>query len=1524
MDKIKAGIVGLGFGKHIVSCVMSCMLALFVPAAVSTAASSISGEVWVDANADGIKQIGEERVADAGLRLYYDNNDDGFCERMVQYETSSASGAYVFAGLTATGLYQVGIDTLSLPDDLYRLTARDQGGDENEDNDVDLHTLRTEIFQITSTDLSVTNLSDAGFLQGSSNVSYEGTATVYGEPTHYWKYQDLEFYLQDFGYDPVSVSTMEIITRWIKWYAIGERILQETEVMPGYLDRQRYDGSASNSVKRFNTVDGLGSFAAGANFISSGIPPQSLFEDYNNDATEHNLMFYETTRGANPIWKYRATWPHGGRLTHHGIAAMIHVEILGAAAFGKIPVMGGWTPVEDSRLDLWEVEGKLFRDVFLLELQAGGGQAGLPDQFEHDNHYGIYGGGVNGSRDIFAAVLVRVLMDYGREKVAEVLHNMSTKSHYAPSRKQALINFRDAVNDALDGAYAASFTNDWGFPADATYTDSRAVDSGSYPGGDVYLWDCKPHNYDAGDIRPGYRHLSDRTTQGFGKWVDNNGTSLKNLGAVDRLIPSGDSIQYPNDRAYLVMGEGVDFVQQISNGSYRVELHTVDNGTAYVSFPNDQLVATTTDTFGVDVTDGELNIRFDGITRVYELVITKDDTITDPTLYFREEFDGYTPGSIVGQAGSDGVWAHVTVNGTFELGSGLSGTNGLVIDSSGQNDLKIALPDMLASRVWMSYLYNESAYGGHFYVELVGHPWSNVFGINNVPASVNYSVGQTYRVVALFDYEANSTLLWINPDPLTEPVTDPSAPGYAPALAYDGLVSDLSTLTISSFCDGIIDDIRLANNYTDVVEYNNGNPPDAPGLVSPTNTATNVSVHDDLEWNAAGGATGYGVYLWKSADPVPDFGNDPPTGTTTAALTYDPGALASNTEYSWLVRATNAYGSSNSVTWTFTTGVIPTGTPYGGTARPIAGRIEAEDYNLGGEGIAYHDTGAGNSGGQYRTDDVDIGAISGGGYNVGWTANGEWMHYTVDVTGGIYDITARVSSFGSGPPQIRVLLDAEELCVLDVPDTDSWTNWKTTTASRITVPGGNGKALRLEIKGAFNFDWIEFTPSPPAIGVNLHSAVAAMGADPFDDVADWTDVEGVTGTSVPIDGGAGATVTWVATGQGQFGSSSTPEEKLYHGYLDDGGGVTVTLTGLKTWLTNVGFSVYRVRVYTRNGNNVEYSDIQIKDGSTVLDTIDMPTATAAPGGGTLSMGDSQILMADTITIDPVNDDDSETIAGIRIIADNSNAYLGYPVPVTDRIECEDYDLGGEGIGYHDNSTMNSGGQYRTDDVDIRLAEDVDEGYQIGWTATGEWLDYTVDAVAGNYRIELRALNGTSGSTPVSFFFDGALLGAVTVPPTGYNIWVGADYFQTLTSDTITVPRTGIGKVRLAYLSGSANVNWFRFLPVPDAPTLMSPADAATDISVSTNLAWSAATAAAGYGVYLWKSSDPAPDPSVDAPTAAVDGLSYGPGGLDYSTGYSWLVQATNAYGSSDSVTWAFTTEAAPNPSPFRGTVFRFR
>ena len=49
--------------------------------------------------------------------------------------------------------------------------------------------------------------------------------------------------------------------------------------------------------------------------------------------------------------------------------------------------------------------------------------------------------------------------------------------------------------------------------------------------------------------------------------------------------------------------------------------------------------------------------------------------------------------------------------------------------------------------------------------------------------------------------------------------------------------------------------------------------------------------------------------------------------------------------------------------------------------------------------MGYHDTTPGNSGNQYRNDDVDIQATSdiGGGYNVGWIRDGEWLAFDVDV-----------------------------------------------------------------------------------------------------------------------------------------------------------------------------------------------------------------------------------------------------------------------------------------------------------------------------------------------------------------------------------------------------------------------------------------------------------------------------------------------------------------------------------------------
>ena len=91
------------------------------------------------------------------------------------------------------------------------------------------------------------------------------------------------------------------------------------------------------------------------------------------------------------------------------------------------------------------------------------------------------------------------------------------------------------------------------------------------------------------------------------------------------------------------------------------------------------------------------------------------------------------------------------------------------------------------------------------------------------------------------------------------------------------------------------------------------------------------------------------------------------------------------------------------------------------TAHSIPGTIAAVDYDIGARNVAYTDvdymnTGNGgyNWGWSYRNDGVDIeanGDENGLPYNVGWTAVGEWIGYTIeDVTAGTYDLLVRVSS----------------------------------------------------------------------------------------------------------------------------------------------------------------------------------------------------------------------------------------------------------------------------------------------------------------------------------------------------------------------------------------------------------------------------------------------------------------------------------------------------------------------------------
>jgi hypothetical protein len=85
-----------------------------------------------------------------------------------------------------------------------------------------------------------------------------------------------------------------------------------------------------------------------------------------------------------------------------------------------------------------------------------------------------------------------------------------------------------------------------------------------------------------------------------------------------------------------------------------------------------------------------------------------------------------------------------------------------------------------------------------------------------------------------------------------------------------------------------------------------------------------------------------------------------------------------------------------------------------GNGIAVPGRIQAEEYKSGGENVGYHDLTAGNTGGAYKpNDNVDIETTSdvSGIYNVGWTDNGEWLAYDINVAqAGSYKLTARLAS----------------------------------------------------------------------------------------------------------------------------------------------------------------------------------------------------------------------------------------------------------------------------------------------------------------------------------------------------------------------------------------------------------------------------------------------------------------------------------------------------------------------------------
>ncbi len=187
--------------------------------------------------------------------------------------------------------------------------------------------------------------------------------------------------------------------------------------------------------------------------------------------------------------------------------------------------------------------------------------------------------------------------------------------------------------------------------------------------------------------------------------------------------------------------------------------------------------------------------------------------------------------------------------------------------------------------------------------------------------------------------------------------------------------------------------------------------------------------------------------------------------------------------------------------------INPSSSPFTGTPSAVPGIIEAENFDNGGEGIAYHDIDAGNNGATYRSTDVDVRAVNtaSNGNDVFNAYPGEWLKYTVNVqTTGIYDVGASVASEVEGGT-FHIEVDGTDVTgSLKAPTTGSWYAFQYVGKTGVSLTAGT-HVLRLSLDTAgvvgviADFDTISVTASAskPFTGTPV-TVPGAIEAENFD------------------------------------------------------------------------------------------------------------------------------------------------------------------------------------------------------------------------------------------------------------------------------------------------------------------------------------------------------------------------------------------------------------------------------------------
>ena len=361
-------------------------------------------------------------------------------------------------------------------------------------------------------------------------------------------------------------------------------------------------------------------------------------------------------------------------------------------------------------------------------------------------------------------------------------------------------------------------------------------------------------------------------------------------------------------------------------------------------------------------------------------------------------------------------------------------------------------------------------------------------------------------------------------------------------------------------------------------------PPAAPTALTATGGNTQVA----LSWTGSSGAGSYSILRGTTSGGE----GSTPIATGIPGTSYTDTAVLNGTKYYYKVIAVNAGGSSSPSNEASATPTGPVDAPYGGTPAAVPGTVQAENYDTGGQGVAYNVTSINGTGNSYRTDGVDLEACTdtGGGYDLGWTAAGQWFNYTVNVaTAGTYTITFRVASDTSGGSfHLQNASGTNITGSVSVPGTGGWQTWTNVTATATLAAGKQILQLDQDT-GGYNINYMAFSTS-----------TASAPSTPT----------GVAATA----GNTQATLTWTA-------STGATSYNVYRSTSSGGEGSTAYKTGITgTSFTDTGLT---------NGTTYYYKVAAVDSAGTSPQSTE---ASATPTGGTSGGGSGPA----TITAGPTS------------------------------------------------------------------------------------------------------------------------------------------------------------------------------------------------------------------------------------------------------------------------------------------------